>query len=376
MIREPLRVGGYHGPGALIDACRRNKAAMEKHVFIDLGSDSEDHVSRAPPKELRGGSTASEAERNAEEFKLDVKNVSLLGKGTRSAVGTDGEKLFEVNCAGNGELGAGDGRALKRIKTEHGEASPSPLPPTEKALTEGGAAKEHGANAPVGRAASKVEVPTSSGLKAAVAGTNLTPKSEPGEKAESVNQKGAGELFDPLHVQKLSLGRAPERIVSTAGSERNVGTQSSQSVWSELAEYSGLLNAEEMPTGELPAGDLEEGEIAEDGERSLEELEEEVRRHTELLRRRQEELEKQGAGPGNVAGRTGSAEGGTGKVNESRAIVRSILAGDDVLAGPPWRARGHRQFWHAGEYEVQQRLVPETTGEEQSKGRLFLDRAT
>lgn len=376
-----MRVGGYHGPGALIDACMRNKAAMEKHVFIDLGSDSEDDVSRAPPKELRGGSTASEADRNAKELKLDVKNVSLLGKGTRSAVGTDGEKLFEDNCAGNGELGAGDGRALKRIKTEHGGACPSPLPPTEKALTEGGAAKEHGANAPGGRAASKVEVPTSSGLKAAVAGTNLTPKSEPGEKAESVNQGGAGELLDPLHVKNSSLGRGPERIVSTAGPEGNVGAHVSQSVWPELAEYSGLLDAEEMPTeggpsGELPAGDLEEGEIAEDGERSLEELEEEVRRHTELLRRRQEELEKQGAGPGNVAGRTGSAEGGAGKVNESRAIVRSILAGDDVLAGPPRRARGHRQFWHAGEYEVQQRLVPETTGEEQSKGRLFLDRAT
>jgi hypothetical protein len=347
---------------------------MEKHVFIDLGSDSEDDVGRAPQKEHRGGSTASEADRNAKELKPDVKNISLLGKDTSSAVGTDGENLPE----GKGELGAGDGRASKRIKTEHGSASPLPLAPTEKALDQGGAAKEHGANAPMGRAASKVGVPISSGLRAAVAGTNLTPKSEPGEKAESLNQRGAGELLDPLHVKKSSLGPGPEKMVSTAGPEGNAGTHVSQSAWPELAEYSGLLDAEEMPTeggpsGDLPADDLEEGEIAEDGERSLEELEEEVRRHTELLRRRQEELEKQGAGPGNVAGGT---EGGSGKVNESRAIVRSILAGDDALAGPPRRAGGHRQFWHAGEYEVQQRLVPETTGEEQRKEGLFFDRAT
>ncbi|GAQ80947.1 ATPase-like domain containing protein [Klebsormidium nitens] len=263
------------------------------------------------------------------DTKPDIKKLLFSGKSPMPAVDTAEETAAGIS--GRCKVGASEGRPPKRIKTEPGEA------PVEGADRQGqlpGGAVQNGLS-PGGHGPF----------------VDVKPKLEPVEKA-------GGE-------------RAPESLggMPPAGNKASLSSELHKASISSAGQPAGTTNADEDALPETgssepdPDEGLEEGEIEDVDARILQELEEQVRKHAELLKKKQEELERGAAGGGSQGpSQSQGLEAGNGSGPESRELVRAIGIDSNAAEGPPRRAGGNRQFWHAGEYEVQQGIVPETTG--------------
>lgn len=313
-------------------------------LVIDVDSDSEEDKNGM----ARQGDSFMVTSTGAKGIELDVKpNIRdlLFPRKSQLSAASNAE---ETTCRMNeqSKVGTDQGRPFKKVKTELGEAR------GEGADRQGQVAGKAfqsstipGKDGPFVDVKPKLELlETAGGARAPQKPGGLLPASE---KATGVPE--------PYEASNSGTGQpavAQPSNTRGAGEDVRAGTRASE------------------PD---PDEGLEDGEIEDVDARILRELEEDVRKHAELLKKKQEELERGAVeGGGQSPLESQGPEGGSGTGPESRELVRSIGVESNAAEVPPRRAGGNRQFWHAGEYEVQQGVVRETTGELQHMDKLEL----
>ena len=302
-------------------------------LVIDVDSDFEDDKNGISGQGHSFPLISTGANGNMLDTKPDIKKLLFSGKSPLPPMSTAEETVAGIS--GRRTAGTNEGRPYKRIKTELGEA---PVDGADQQRQVPGAAFQNcvpRVDGPFEDVKPKLELVEKDGGERA-------PEKSGGMRP--AGNKLSGNL-EPHTASKSNAGRlalAELNNTKDAGKGLRPGTGASE------------------PDPDDGPGD---GDAEDVDARILKELEEEVRQHKELLRKKQKEMERGAAGGGGQGpSQSQGLEGGKGSVPESQKLVRSIGVENNAAEGPPRRAGGNRQFWHAGEYEVQQGIVPETTG--------------